>query len=223
MRPIPQALGEQIDFFESCVARWGAGGGGPAVSPAQVAELAALVAETVRARVAADQAKEAAKATTRTLHTARAAMLALGRAMVSAERQGGEAAPEAASLIELKPGALLEAPKAPTNVRVWASAQGDVTVAWDAERAGAPTGVYFEVRRAVVEGEGSGPASIRVFTTADTRYTDVSDLAANPSPPPLASGVLAYQVRALRGGGVSEWTSLYTAARPAALRLVGAA
>ena len=48
-RPIPQALGEQIDYFESCVARWGSGAGGPGVSSAQVAELAALVAETVRA------------------------------------------------------------------------------------------------------------------------------------------------------------------------------
>lgn len=221
MRPIPQALGEQIDFFESCVARWTAGAA-PGVSSAQVMELAALVAETVRARVAAEQAKESAKATTRTLHTARAAMLALGRAMVSTERLGAEAP---AAQIEVKPslpaaaapGPALESPSIPTNIRLWTSNQGDVTIAWDAERAGAPTGVYFEVRRAIVEGPGSGPDSIRTLTTADTRYVDAADLAANPSPPPLDGGVLAYQLRAIRGSGpnirTSAWTSLYVAGR----------
>jgi hypothetical protein len=245
MRPFPLALPEQIEYLEACTARW-AVTPPPGVPPEVVAELAGKIAETTRARVAAEQAKEAVKSTTRSLQSARLAMVTLGKAVLEAEAaasggsappptatEGGDAAEgsvpagtgggalglTAAVAVQIEPKPLHEAPDLPTFVRTAVSPRGDVTVTWTAQRVGPGSGVYFEVRRALVEGPGAGPESVRVFITADTRIVDLADAYANPEPPPVAEGTLAYQVRAVKGSGasarMSNWTALYVA-RPAA-------
>lgn len=174
MSVLPQSRQDQIAFCETHADVWQTNAAGLGVSVLTVTAMKTQMQAARNALIAAEQARDAAKAKTLSFYSATATMRDTAAGLIRAIKTFAESKPTQAerdavyALAEFSPPAPptpATAPGKPENISITLQPSGAVTVTWTAENAAVSSGAFFNVTRKL---PGSAVGFVPFTTAAGT-------------------------------------------------------
>jgi hypothetical protein len=198
MRVVPKKHGPKIAFYKHRITRWAAHAAQIGTTAADVAELAAVTEEAREALAAQQAAQRVAQSATLRLHLAVEKMGTRGSAIIQQVRvraatSGDDGVYGLAWIPQPKKRSPIGAPGRPYQFSVTLQPIGWVELRWKCRNARGSVGTMYEVWRRI----GGAGALERVGMSGTKRFVDKTV--------PAGSGVVMYQVRAVRTTAVGEW------------------
>lgn len=152
MGVVPTKDVDAVQFFESHIPVWQTNAAAIGLTAAQVTAMATAVTAARKALGDQSTAKQAAKASTTTLHTAVSAMRTMGGDLIKTIKAYAATTDNqnVYSKAEIPPPSAptpVPPPGQPTKFKVELTPEGAIMLSWKADNAAASSGAYFSVRR----------------------------------------------------------------------------
>ena len=207
MRTVPRGLADRIGFYESHVPSWVENAAEIGLGPVAVHEFETLVEEARAAHLAAERAREAAKAATLVFHERAEAMGAAGAGLIRsirafAETTGDHDVYAQAHLPAPRTPAPLGPPGCPHSLAVTLEATGALGLHWSCDNPEGSQNTVYEIARRI--GDSTHPFTY-LGITGDRSFVDdtlppgaAAGAAGAAGTGAGAAGRVVYQITALR-------------------------